>query len=171
MEKLFYDYINVSLVDNSIMNMMIPHYFAEWMLNRMGKFTPNFLRVYGRSIEAMDFPIPGRTFISKRSTHNLRADTELKSVSLHHIIREKGKKYAEKITAYDRMFKDSDYAPMPDKVKEYVHLVREASIDEIRKWDVILCTTAVGSNPKVLQATSVHQVGYWKFEIILILSF
>ena len=58
----------------------------------------------------------------------------------------------------DRFFKKNNYAPMPEQTRQYVHLIREASIDEIRKHDVILCTTAVGSNPKVLEATSVHQV-------------
>lgn len=130
----------------------------EWMHHRMGKYKPKFVRVYGRSIEAMDFPIPGRTFLSKKSTRNLRADEDLKDVSLHHLIRQKGKKNADDIKALDKMFKDCDYMPMPDKVKEYVHLIREASIDEIRRHDVILCTTAVGSNPKVLEATKVHQV-------------
>ncbi|KAH3699068.1 hypothetical protein DPMN_074022 [Dreissena polymorpha] len=131
---------------------------ARWMLNRMGNYKPNFIRVYGRSIEAMDFPIPGRTFVSKKSTRTLKPDAILKSVTLHHLIREKGKKYAEEIKAMDQFFKKNNYAPMPKEVSRYVHLIREASIDEIRKHDVILCTTAVGSNPKVLEATSVHQV-------------
>ena len=132
--------------------------FTEWMHYRMGEYKPNFVRVYGRSIEAMEFPIPGRTFISKKSTRSLCGDIDLKDVSLHHLIRQKGKKHAEDIVAYDKMFKDADYMPMPEEVKRYVHIVREASIDEIRKHDVILCTTAVGSNPKVLEATKVHQV-------------
>ncbi|XP_053394348.1 helicase with zinc finger domain 2-like [Mercenaria mercenaria] len=131
---------------------------AVWMLNRMGNLRPNFVRVYGRSIEAIDFPIPGRTFQSKRSTRNQRTAPVLYQVALHHLIRQKGKKHAEEINKMDKMFKDTKYAPMPQQVKKYVHLVREASIDEIRKHDVILCTTAVGSNPKVLSAASVYQV-------------
>ncbi|XP_052254570.1 helicase with zinc finger domain 2-like [Dreissena polymorpha] len=131
---------------------------ARWMLERMGTCKPNFVRVYGRSIEAIDFPIPGRTFLSKKSTRTSKADERLKSVTLHHLIREKGKPYAEEIKAMDRFFKKTNYAPMPEQARKYVHLIREACIDEIRKHDVILCTTAVGSNPKVLEATSVHQV-------------
>jgi len=123
----------------------------------MGNYTPKFVRVYGRSIEALDFPIPGRTFLSKKSTRNQLADHELKEVALHHLIRKKGKKHAEEITALDAKFKANGYKPDP-KVSHYVHMIRQASIDEIRKHDVILCTTAVGSNPKVLEATSVYQV-------------
>ncbi|XP_053391000.1 helicase with zinc finger domain 2-like isoform X2 [Mercenaria mercenaria] len=131
---------------------------AKWMLNRMGKHCPKFVRVYGRSIEAIDFPIPGRTFQSKRSTRSQETPKAVYPVALHHLIRKDGRKYAKQIKELDQLFKDNAYKPMPIEVKKYVHLVREASIDEIRKYDVILCTTAVGSNPKVLQATDVHQV-------------
>lgn len=124
----------------------------------MGNFRPNFVRVYGRSIETIDFPVPGRTFQSRRSTKTQRACPALYPVSLHHLIRQRGKKYAEEINKMDELFKINKYCPMPAEVKKYVHLVREASIDEIRKHDVILCTTAVGSNPKILSATSVYQV-------------
>ncbi|XP_052774255.1 helicase with zinc finger domain 2-like isoform X2 [Mya arenaria] len=131
---------------------------AKWMLKKMRNYKPDFVRVYGRSIEAIDFPIPGRTFLSKKSTRTLHADPDLKSVALHNLIREKGKPYAEEIKALDKYFASTNYAPDPVKVPKYVHLIREASIAEIRSHDVILCTTAVGSNPKVLEATQVHQV-------------
>ena len=42
------------------------------MLRRLGHKMPNFVRVYGRAIEAMDFPVPGRTFQSRKSVHNLQ---------------------------------------------------------------------------------------------------
>ncbi|WAR23847.1 HELZ2-like protein [Mya arenaria] len=131
---------------------------AKWMLERMFKFKPKFVRVYGRSIEAIDFPIPGRTFLSKKSTRSLHADADLKSVALHHLIRQRGKPNSEEIRAMDRYFARTNYAPDPVQVPKYVHLIRGASIAEIRNHDVILCTTAVGSNPKVLEATQVHQV-------------
>ncbi|KAL4236479.1 helicase [Mactra antiquata] len=131
---------------------------AEWMIQRMGKYTPNFVRIYGRSIEAQDFPIPGRTFLSKKSTRNQKTNSIIQPVALHYLIRKKGKKHAEEINALDKLFKANQYQSMPDEVRKYVHLVREASIDEIRKYDIILCTTAVGSNPKVLEATNVQQV-------------
>lgn len=134
--------------------------YTEWMLSRMGKLCPNIIRVYGRSIESIDFPIPGRTFLSKRSTRNQTADKSLKSVTLHHLIRRKGNKHAKDINEFDNLFRDSNYALQPDNVRKYLHFVREASIEEIRKYDVIICTTAVGSNPKVLKATNVHQVKF-----------
>ncbi|WAR23841.1 HELZ2-like protein, partial [Mya arenaria] len=131
---------------------------AKWMLKKMRHYKPDFVRVYGRSIEDIDFPIPGRPFLSKKSTRTLHADPDLKSIALHNLIREKGKPYAEEIKALDKYFLSTNYAPDPEKVPKYVHLICEASIAEIRSHDIILCTTAVWSNPKVLEATRVHQV-------------
>lgn len=130
-----------------------------FMLQRMGNLKPDFVRVYGRSIETLEFPVPGRTFQSKKTIRTQSTPHRLKEVALHHLIRDPTKsKHAKGILQFGKLFKDNNYKPMPLEVKKYVHLVREASIDEIRKHDVILCTTAVGSNPKVLQVTSVQQV-------------
>ena len=131
---------------------------SEWMIKRLGELCPNIVRVYGRSIEAVDFPIPGRSFLSKRSTHNAKADDELQSVALHHLIRQKGKPYAEEINSFDKQFKQTNYAPDIEKVRRYLRVIREASIAEIKKHEVILCTTAVASNPKLRDGSSIFQV-------------
>ena len=128
------------------------------MHQRLGQQCPKIVRIYGRSIEAVDFPIPGRSFSSKRSSLNAKADDELKSVALHHLIRQKGKPYAEKINNYDRMFKDSNYEANPKAVKHYLKLIRDASVEELDNHEVILCTTAVASNPKIRDGTKVFQV-------------
>ena len=121
------------------------------MVNRLGNLCPNIVRVYGRSIEAYDFPIPGKSF--NRSTHEV-----LRSVALHHLIRQKGKPFAEEIKNYDTMFKNTNYQIDPAKVKVYLKLWREASIAELKEHDVILCTTAVGSTSKIQEGTDIFQV-------------
>ncbi|XP_045159204.2 helicase with zinc finger domain 2-like isoform X2 [Mercenaria mercenaria] len=131
---------------------------AEWMLERMDQYKPSFVRVYERSIEAIDFPIPGQTFLYKRSSRSLPTNQKLKCVALHHLIREEGKKYAEKINATDKFFEAHNCEPMPDLVKDYVHTVSEASVDEIKKYNIILCTTESWANPTVLEATNIYQV-------------
>ena len=128
------------------------------MLKRLGELCPKIVRVYGRSIEAVDFPIPGKSFLSKRSTHNAKPDDELKSVCLHHLIRQKGKPFAELINAYDQKFKKKNYEADPEAVKKYLRLIREASVDELKQHEVILCTTAVASNPKLRDGTDIYQV-------------
>ncbi|XP_060594499.1 regulator of nonsense transcripts 1-like [Ruditapes philippinarum] len=47
---------------------------------------------------------------------------------------------------------------MPTKEKEYVKLIAKASIEEMQKYDVLLCTTAVGANPKLIKASDVSQI-------------
>ena len=131
------------------------------MVNRLGNLCPNIVRVYGRSIEAYDFPIPGKSFLSRRSTHNAKADEELRSVALHHLIRQKGKPFAEEIKKYDTMFKKSNYQADQVNVKAYLKFLRDASIAELKEHDVILCTTAVGSNPKIQEGTDIFQVIYF----------
>ena len=128
------------------------------MIKRLGKLCPNIVRVYGRSIEAADFPIPNRSFPSKRTTHNTKSDNELQSVALHHIIRQKGKPYAEEINNFDKQFKQTHYAPDTGNVKRYLRAIRDASIAEIKEHEVILCTTAFAANPKLLDGSSIFQV-------------
>ncbi|XP_045159234.2 helicase with zinc finger domain 2-like [Mercenaria mercenaria] len=131
---------------------------AKWMLNRMGEHRPKFVRVYGRTIETEKFPIPGKNFVTKRSTKNQAADPELESVSLHHLIRKPENTFSERIKEFDKLFAVNKNKPMPIKEKEYAKLIAKASIEEMKKYDVILCTTAVGTNPKLLRATDISQI-------------
>ncbi|KAK3600373.1 hypothetical protein CHS0354_015990 [Potamilus streckersoni] len=131
---------------------------ARWMINRLEEHCPNIVRMYGRSIEAVDFPIPGKTFLSKRSMRDSKAADDLTDISLHHLIRKKRKPYAEDINAFDKRFKLPDYIPDHKEVQKYVHLLRVATIEELKKHDVILCTTAVASNAKLLEGTDIYQI-------------
>ena len=127
-------------------------------MQRLGELCPKIVRVYGRSMEAVDFPIPGKSFLSKRSTRNAKPDDVLKSVALHHLIRQKGKPYAELINADDNKFKERNYKADPEAVKKYLRTIREASVHELKQNEVILCTTAVASNSKIHDGTDIFQV-------------
>ncbi|KAK3600371.1 hypothetical protein CHS0354_015987 [Potamilus streckersoni] len=131
---------------------------ARWMIDRLEEHCPNIVRMYGRSIEAVDFPIPGKTFLSKRSMRDSKAAEDLTDISLHHLIRKKRKPYAEEINAFEKRFKLPDYIPDHKEVQKYIHLLRVATVEELRKHDVILCTTAVASNAKLLEGTDIYQI-------------
>lgn len=62
------------------------------------------LRVYGGALESKEFPIPGKVYSVSHS--DSAPDESLRDVSLHHIIRKPGNRYAEKITDFDRKFKN-----------------------------------------------------------------
>ncbi|KAL3868501.1 hypothetical protein ACJMK2_041302 [Sinanodonta woodiana] len=131
---------------------------TKWMLKKLKEHCPNIVRMYGRSIEAVEFPIPGKTFLSKRSMRESKAAKDIADVSLHHLIRKKGKKYAEEINALDRKFGQPNYVFDYMEVKNYIHILKLATIDELKRHDVILCTTAVASNAKLLEGTDIYQI-------------
>ena len=65
------------------------------------------LRVYGQEIERKVFPVPDKItlFRSKRVSVQLKADEDLKDVSLHHVIRSRDCPFASEIKDYDEEFK------------------------------------------------------------------
>ena len=65
------------------------------------------LRIYGQEIERKVFPVPDKVtlFRSKRVPVQLKADEDLKDVSLHHVIRSAESPFAERLKEYDEEFK------------------------------------------------------------------
>ena len=65
------------------------------------------LRIYGQEIERKVFPVPDKVtlFRSKRVPVQLKADEDLKDVSLHHVIRSAECPFAEMLKEYDEEFK------------------------------------------------------------------
>ncbi|XP_060566271.1 helicase with zinc finger domain 2-like isoform X2 [Ruditapes philippinarum] len=131
---------------------------ARWMLTRMGEHRPKFVRIYGQTIESDVHPIPGKWFLSKRSAKTQSADPALEAVSLHNLIRQHGNKYADKIREYETIFERNDKKRIPAKERRYIKLIARASIEEMKDYDVLLCTTAVGANPKLIKASNVSQI-------------
>ncbi|XP_045159242.2 helicase with zinc finger domain 2-like isoform X2 [Mercenaria mercenaria] len=128
---------------------------ARLMLERLGTYCPNIVRVYGQTIEEKVFPVPGH-LPRKGQT----ADDQLKSVSLHLLIRKDDRRYAKEIQIYDKKFKEyraSSQANI-DITKGYKKLIRKASVDEIKQHDVILCTTSVACSIKVTRGADIQQV-------------
>lgn len=113
--------------------------------------------MYGGALECKEFPIPGKVF-SMKQTESVPDET-LRDISLHHIIRKPGNEYAEKIRDFDRKFKNKKDIDYRD-IKEYKRYISKAVKDEIPKYDVILCTTAVATSSRLLNATarSIYQL-------------
>jgi hypothetical protein len=65
------------------------------------------LRIYGQEIERKVFPVPDKVtlFRSKRVAVQLKADEDLKDVSLHHVIRSAECPLAKTLKTYDEKFK------------------------------------------------------------------
>ncbi len=75
------------------------------------------LRICGQEIERKVFPVPDKVtlFRSKRVAEQLKADEDLKDVSLHHVIRSAKSPFANVLRKYDQEFKqyigDNSNAP------------------------------------------------------------
>ncbi|CAB4015333.1 Hypothetical predicted protein, partial [Paramuricea clavata] len=115
------------------------------------------LRIYGQEIERKEFPVPDliteirSLFPSKRVSVQLKADKDLKDVSLHHVIRSVDCPFAEDLEECDKEFKryikDNRNAPRV-LIDEFSKLKSKAENWAItqRSVNVILvtCTTAYG---------------------------
>ena len=111
-------------------------------LTRGTKSKLKIARLYGRSIETLDFPVPGRDSSTRHMTRESKTDENLKDISIHHLIRQPGKKFADKIN--ESTLVDTE------EIKAYIQLVQEATIEELSHYDVIFCTTAMATNVKLL---------------------
>ncbi|XP_062574956.1 helicase with zinc finger domain 2-like isoform X2 [Saccostrea cucullata] len=128
---------------------------ARWIRLHLRDISPKMVRMYGSSMESTVYPIPGRDYINQTSCKDNRPDSDLAEVSLHNLIREKEKPFADRLRAFDKMFRENPDGTCidPEKVIEYKKLLSEATEEELKHYDVIFCTTAVATNPKFLKAT------------------
>lgn len=112
-------------------------------LTRGTKSKLKIARLYGGSIERLDFPVPGRDYSTRHMTRESKTDENLKDISIHHLIRQPGRKFADKIN-------ESTLVDI-EEIKAYIQLVQEATIEELSHYDVIFCTTAMATNVKLLK--------------------
>lgn len=112
-------------------------------LTRGTKSKLKIARLYGTSIERLDFPVPGRVSSTRHMTRESKTDENLKDISIHHLIRQPGKTFADKIN--ESTLVDTE------EIKAYIQLVQEATIEELSHYDVIFCTTAMATNVKLLK--------------------
>ncbi|XP_061162412.1 helicase with zinc finger domain 2-like isoform X2 [Saccostrea echinata] len=122
---------------------------TEYLIETYGS-SLKVLRMYSSALECKEFPIPGKVF-SPRQT-NYVPNEGIQKVTLHHLIRDAGKPYAEKIKEFDRKFSRQssiDYR----EIKKYKSYIASAIQEEVPNYDVILCTTAVATSARLLIAT------------------
>ncbi|KAK3091346.1 hypothetical protein FSP39_019159 [Pinctada imbricata] len=123
---------------------------AKWILKDKA---PCMVRVYGSSMENMDFPIPGKVFPKKARSRDGKPDRKLQEVSLHHLIRADHNQHAKEIRRYDKLFRENPAFSDIDEIKKYKSLLSKAVQEELTLYDVIFCTTAMATNHKFLKGT------------------
>lgn len=119
---------------------------------------PDIVRFYGSSVEQTAFNIPGRLFSEQREM-DYKPDIDMNTISVHQLIR-KNEQYANDILRFEETFKTNPAGIDSESMLRYRAVIKEATIDEIKKHDVILCTTSMATSPRLLEAIvhNVHQL-------------
>ena len=134
------------------------------MIDYLGDKCPKILRIYSEMLERQIFPVPRDCNSEKHSSgrrYALYGKEEHKKVALHHLIREKHNKFSSRIRNFDRLFANNTKTPEnveQEKIDEYKKLIIDASMDEIAKYDIILCTCSVSASNRIVRAANITQV-------------
>ncbi|XP_028431025.1 helicase with zinc finger domain 2 isoform X1 [Perca flavescens] len=123
----------------------------------------NLLRVYSQQVEMLDYPYPDCALqFSQRSLRQERAKSELRSITMHHRMRQDQNPSSGKIKDFDRRIKlaleEKGEILTAEEVKEYKKLLRDARTYELERHDIILCTCTQSSTPSLTKTVSARQI-------------
>ncbi|KAG8447233.1 hypothetical protein GDO86_014628 [Hymenochirus boettgeri] len=127
---------------------------AEMLLPLRDQLRP--LRVYSEQVELSEFPYPGSNLRISGYLREGKPNPELRSITLHHLIRQPSNSFSGKILQMDRRIREGDEI-LPEEVAEYKNLLYNARNEELRRHDIILCT-CVTSSGKALTRLHVSQL-------------
>ncbi|XP_009491426.2 3'-5' exoribonuclease HELZ2 [Pelecanus crispus] len=120
------------------------------MLLQMKNLKP--LRVYGESIETMEYPYPGSNrHLCRKALRDAKPKHELSEIILHHRIRRPPNPFWQHIRHFDARMKNGEQITEEETRKYKIHL-SDARDYELARHDVILCTCSAAS------ATSLEQL-------------
>ncbi|KAL4833429.1 hypothetical protein H8958_018671 [Nasalis larvatus] len=128
---------------------------AELLLRRM-ELKP--LRVYSEQAEASEFPVPrlGSRKLLRRNPREGRPNQSLRSITLHHRIRQAPNPYSSEIKAFDTRLQSGELFSREDLVL-YKKVLWEARKFELDRHEVILCTCSCAASAS-LKTLDVRQI-------------
>lgn len=128
---------------------------AELLLRRM-ELRP--LRVYSEQAEASEFPVPrpGSRKLLRRNPREGRPNQSLRSITLHHRIRQAPNPYSSEIKAFDTRLQSGEPFSREDLVL-YKKVLWEARKFELDRHEVILCTCSCAASAS-LKTLDVRQI-------------
>ncbi|XP_053171367.1 helicase with zinc finger domain 2-like [Scomber japonicus] len=133
---------------------------AEYLLRFGDSLKP--LRVYSQQVEMLDYPYPDCTLQFSCSTFRQeRAKPELRSITLHHRMREEQNPHSGQIKDFDRRIQlalAKKEQLTAQEVKEYKKLLRDARTYELERHDIILCTCTQSSSPSLTKTVTARQI-------------
>nr|XP_020471411.1 helicase with zinc finger domain 2 isoform X2 [Monopterus albus] len=134
---------------------------AEYLLRFGDSLKP--LRVYSQQVEMLDYPYPGCTLqFSRRTLRQDRSKPELKSITLHHRMRQDQNPYSRQIREFDRRIQlaleEEGDELTAGEVIENKKLLIKARVYELERHDIILCTCTQSSTPSLRKTVSARQI-------------
>ena len=121
------------------------------------------MRVYSENLERYEFPVPRESLNikAKNRKFELLGKEFHQDITLHHLIRKEGKKFAKRIKGYDNLFKRNRKTPenvSNEEVEQYSKLLTDACMHEIKQYDVILATCTACPSNRIQRGANVTQV-------------
>lgn len=126
------------------------------LLSRKTELRP--LRVYGEQAEATEFPVPGvssRSLFSNTSQEG-RPNQNLRSITLHHRIRQAPNPHAAEIRKFDAQLREGKIFSKED-LAVYKSVLGKARKYELDRHSVILCTCSCAAS-RSLKTLKVRQI-------------
>ncbi|XP_058486886.1 helicase with zinc finger domain 2-like [Solea solea] len=116
------------------------------------------LRVYSQQMEMLDYPYPeGNLQFSQRTRRQEKSNPKIRSIVLHHRMREEQNPYSSQIKSFDQRIDDKEDLTAQE-VKEYKKLLRDARTHELERHDIILCTCTQSSAPSLTKTVNARQI-------------
>ncbi|GLD65959.1 helicase with zinc finger domain 2-like protein [Lates japonicus] len=134
---------------------------AEFLLKLKDSLRP--LRVYSQQVEMLDYPCPDCNLqFSRRTLRQDHSKPELRSITLHHRMRQDENPHSGQIKDFDQRIRlaleKKGKELTTQEVKDYKKLLRDARTYELERHDIILCTCTQSSTPSLTKTVSARQI-------------
>ncbi|KAM5134766.1 3'-5' exoribonuclease HELZ2 [Mantella aurantiaca] len=127
---------------------------SEMLLPLRDKLRP--LRVYSDQLELNEFPYPGSNLRVARNHREGKPNEALRSISLHHLIRQPSNSCGRQIQEMDQRIRNGEEMSQED-IDKFKDLISTARKEELKQHDIILCT-CVASSSSILTDLPITQV-------------
>lgn len=129
---------------------------AGMLLSRRAELKP--LRVYSEQAEATEFPVPGVSSRGppRKTPREGRPNQSLRTITLHHRIRQSSNPYAPSIKAFDTRLQRGEVFSEEDLAR-YKKILGRAKKFELDRHSVILCTCSCAASAS-LKNLDVRQI-------------
>uniref|UniRef100_A0A3B3B4C7 C3H1-type domain-containing protein n=1 Tax=Oryzias melastigma TaxID=30732 RepID=A0A3B3B4C7_ORYME len=128
---------------------------AEYLMKVKGNL--RLLRVYSHQVEMLDYPHPDSILQFSKTLRQDRSKPELRSITLHHLMREPSNPHADDIKKFDERIRQNDDFTQRE-IKECKDLLNKARVHELERHDIILCTCTQSSTPSLIRSVSARQI-------------